>query len=149
MKVVACDVRQVRPEEGVAMVDMDELLCRSDVLSIHVHLTDETRGLLGPEALEKMKPGAVIINTSRGAIVDEAAMLRALESGRLGGAGLDVICGEWSDRLADHPLISYSREHENLVITPHVGGVTFESQRMAMEHAVGKLQSFLEAEHAS
>jgi len=148
MRVLACDVRDVTPEDGVTMTDFDTLLRESDVLSVHVHLTEGNRGLIGAEALSKMKPGAVLINTSRGAIVDEAALLDALRCGRLGGAGLDVICGEWDANLAEHPLVRYANEHENLVITPHVGGVTFESQRMAIEHAVRKLLKFLEEEHA-
>ena len=144
MRVLACDVRDVAPENGVTMADFDTLLRESDVLSVHVHLTDGNRGLIGAEALAKMKPGAVLINTSRGAIVDESALLEALRCGRLGGAGLDVICGEWDANLAEHPLVRHANEHEDLVITPHVGGVTFESQRMAMEHAVRKLLKFLE-----
>lgn len=147
MRVLACDVRAVTPDEGVTMVDFGTLLAESDVLSVHVHLTDENRGLLDAKAFAKMKPGAVLVNTSRGAIVEEAALLAALESGRLAGAGLDVICGEWDVNLAGHPLIRYASAHENLVISPHVGGVTYESQQMAMEHTVGKLVRFLKGLH--
>jgi D-3-phosphoglycerate dehydrogenase len=85
----------------------------------------------------------VLINTSRGAIIDEAALLEALQTGHLAGAGLDVIDGEWEPDLISHPLLRYAREHENLVITPHIGGVTYESQRMAFDHTVQKLRSFL------
>jgi D-3-phosphoglycerate dehydrogenase len=144
MKVLACDVRQVRPADGVTMVDFETLLGQSDVLSVHIHLTEETRGLLDERALARMKPGAVLVNTSRGAIVNEASLLAALESGRLAGAGLDVICGEWDDNLSSHPLIRYANAHENLVISPHIGGVTYESQHLAMEHTVAKLLKFLE-----
>ena len=89
-----------------------------------------------------MKPGAVLVNTSRGAIVDEAAVLDALESGRLGAYGTDVIDGEWRDDLDRHPLIAYARDHDNCVITPHVGGVTFESQAMAYGHAARMLVEY-------
>lgn len=90
-----------------------------------------------------MKPGAVLINTSRGAIIDESAFLHALESGQLAGAGVDVIEGEWNDDLSRHPLIRYANDHQNLVISPHIGGVTFESQRMAYDHTARKLLNYL------
>ncbi len=144
MNVLGCDVRNV-DLPGVRMVLFDELLRESDILTIHIHLTPENRGLINREAFSKMKPGAVLINTSRGAIVDEQAMLEALESGKLSAAGLDVIEGEWREDLAQHPLIAYSRTHPNLIITPHVGGVTYESQEMAYAAAAKKLVEFLKA----
>ncbi len=144
MRVLACDVRPVDVASEVLQVDLDALLRESDVLSIHIHLTDENRGLLDAAAFDTMKQGAVLINTSRGAIIDEEALLASLHSGRLAGAGLDVIEGEWRTDLADHPLIRYANEHENLVISPHVGGVTYESQRAAIEHVVAKLTRFIE-----
>jgi D-3-phosphoglycerate dehydrogenase / 2-oxoglutarate reductase len=143
MPVLACDVRPVEPAPGVEMVDFDRLLAESDVLSIHVHLTDENRGLIDAAAFDRMKAGAVLINTSRGAIVDEAAMLAALESGRLSGAGVDVIDGEWRTDLDRHPMIVYANSHQNLVISPHLGGVTLESQRMAYGRTVEKLAAYL------
>lgn len=127
MRVLGCDVRPASIP-GVSMVDFATLLRESDVISVHVHLTPENRGLLGEAAFAAMKPGVVIINTSRGAIVDERALLEALRSGRVSAAGLDVIDGEWRSDLAEHPLIAYARTHENLVISPHVGGVTVEAQ---------------------
>jgi D-3-phosphoglycerate dehydrogenase len=143
MKVLACDIKDFQAE-GVTRVDHDTLFRESDVVSIHVHLTPETTGLVGPRQFGLMKPGAVLINTSRGAIVDEAALLEALESGRLGGAGLDVIHGEWSD-VSRHPLIQYARTHENLVISPHIGGVTYESQSMSYRFTSEKIKNFLVA----
>ena len=80
-----------------------------------------------------------MINTSRGAIVDEAALLSALESGHLGGAGLDVINGEWDEDLFNHPLIRYARENMNLIISPHIGGSTVESIVGAREFVADKL----------
>ena len=145
MRVIAHDHRPASPAPSVQMVDFDALLRESDFLSVHIHLTPENTGLLDQQAFAKMKPGAVLINTSRGAIVQEADLVQALESGRLGGAGLDVIHGEWNENLADHPLIRYARTHENLVISPHVGGVTFESQAMAFRFTAEKLAAFLRA----
>jgi phosphoglycerate dehydrogenase-like enzyme len=99
---------------------LPELLAVSDVVTLHVHLTDATRGLLRREQFEAMKPGAVFVNTSRGELIDEAALLDGLRSGRLRGAGLDVLTGE--PDIADHPLRRYASEHPNLIITPHIGG---------------------------
>jgi D-3-phosphoglycerate dehydrogenase len=143
MRVLACDVREVDPAPGVELVDFDTLLRRSDVLSIHIHLTPENTRLIDAEAFAKMKPGAYLVNTSRGAIIDEAALLDALESGHIAGAGLDVIHGEWDENLVDHPLIRYARDHQNLVISPHTGGVTYEAQEMAMRWTAEKLARHL------
>lgn len=148
MRVLACDVRDF-DAPGIERVDMDTLFRESDVVSIHVHLTPENRGLVGRKQIEMMKPGAILLNSSRGAVIDEAALLDALEAGRLGGAGLDVIHGEWSDDLYNHPLITYAREHENLIISPHLGGVTYESQAMAMRYTAEKLRDFLAGDKKS
>lgn len=139
MRVLACDVRQVAAAPGVEMTDFDTLIRRSDVLSVHIHLTRENTGLIGRDVLSRMKAGAILVNTSRGAIIDEAALLDALERGRLGGAGLDVIHGEWDSNLAAHPLIRYANTHENLVVSPHTGGVTYEAQAMTLEFTARKL----------
>ena len=144
MRVLGCDVRPV-DLPGVERVDLDQLLRESDVLTIHIHLTDQNRGLINRQRLQAMKPGSILINTSRGAIVDEAALLEALLDGPLAAAGLDVIEGEWREDLADHPLMAYARTHPNLIITPHVGGVTYESQEMAYAAAARKLIDWLAA----
>ena len=75
----------------------------------------------------RMKSNAIIINTSRGALIDEAALLDALTEKRIAGAGLDLIDGEWLDDVSAHPLIRYANKNDNLVITPHIGGNTYES----------------------
>lgn len=142
MNVIACDRLPIQLP-GVEFVSFHELLRQADILTIHIHLTPENRGLIGREALAQMKPGAMLINTSRGAIVDETALLEALTSGHLAAAGLDVIEGEWRDDLLAHPLIAYARSHENLIITPHVGGVTYESQAMAYVAAAQKLVEYM------
>lgn len=142
MRVLACDLKDFTAP-GVTRVGLDTLFRESDVLSVHIHLTPENTGLVDRRLFDLMKPGAVLINTSRGAIVDETAMLAALESGRLAGAGVDVIDGEWSPDLVNHPVIRYARTHDNLVISPHVGGVTFESQEMAFAHSIRKLRDWL------
>jgi D-3-phosphoglycerate dehydrogenase len=143
MRVVATDVTRRPAASGVTMMSLAELLPQADVISIHVHLTDQTRGMLGREQFARMKRGAVLINTSRGAIVDEAALLDALNTGALLGAGLDVIDGEWRTDLAQHPLIQHAATHQNLVISPHIGGVTYQSQRMAYARTVEMIVNFL------
>ncbi len=114
-------------EPGVSFVPIDELLRESDVVSLHVNYSPETVGFFGREQFAAMKPGAWFINTARGELVDEAALLDALRSGHVAAAGLDVVCGERPDGMAEHPLVAYAREHDNLIITPHIGGCTVES----------------------
>jgi D-3-phosphoglycerate dehydrogenase len=97
---------------------LDRLLERVDILSLHCPLTPQTRGLIGRGELARMKPGAIVVNTARGAVVDEAALIEALRSGHLGGAGLDTF--EVEPLAADNPLLGL----ENVILTPHVAGVT-------------------------
>jgi D-3-phosphoglycerate dehydrogenase / 2-oxoglutarate reductase len=128
MTVIAHDVRSLNVA-GVQMVDFDTLLKHSDVLTIHVHLTSETEGMIGQRALGLMKSSAILLNTSRGRIVDEAALLQALQSQKIAGAGLDVIDGEWlsDEERVKHSLVAYARANDNLLISPHIGGATVES----------------------
>ena len=105
-------------EAGVRAVSRDELLSTADVVTIHLVLSERSRGLLGAGELALMKPDAILVNTSRGPIVDEDALVAALEAGRLGGAGLDVFATE--PLPADHPLLRAPRT----VLTPHIGFVT-------------------------
>jgi phosphoglycerate dehydrogenase-like enzyme len=108
-------------EVGVRRVEKDELFVESDILSIHVRLSDRTRGLVTARELGLMKPTAYLVNTSRGPIVDEAALTAALSERRIAGAGLDVFDNE--PLSADHPL----RELDNVTLTPHLGYVTEET----------------------
>jgi phosphoglycerate dehydrogenase-like enzyme len=106
---------------GAQRVERDELLARSDVVTIHLVLSERTRGLIGARELSLMKPSAFLVNTSRGPIVDEAALAAALEKRTLAGAGIDVYGAE--PIAPDHPLLSAP----NTVLTPHLGYVTLES----------------------
>lgn len=143
MHVLACDIVEIA-DESVEQVSFQELMSASDVLSLHIHLNDSTRGIIGREAIDAMKPGIIIINTSRGGIIDETALLAGLLSGHIGAAGLDVIDGEWREDLVEHPLIQYAATHENLLISPHIGGVSFEAQLMTMENTLKKVRAFFE-----
>ena len=144
MNVIGCDIRPI-DNPKVIQVDFNTLLAQSDILSIHVHLNDQTRGLISRNAISRMKKGVIIINTSRGAIIDEGAFLEALEAGHIAGAGLDVIHGEWNKNLRNHPLVRYARKHQNLIITPHIGGSTIESIVGAREFMARKLGARLKS----
>ena len=112
-------------------VSFAELLRRSDIISIHVHLSPVTEHMFDAAAFEEMKATAYLINTSRDKIVDEAALLEALEAGQLAGYGTDVLSGEigFAGRIPEtHPLSRYSRTHPNIIIVPHIGGMTEESR---------------------
>lgn len=106
---------------GARCASLDQLVAEADVVSLHVPLTDATRGLMNAERIGRMKPGAVLINTARGGIVDEAALAQALRDGRLAGAALDVFENE------PLPAGSVLAGVPNLILTPHIGGVTKES----------------------
>jgi phosphoglycerate dehydrogenase-like enzyme len=122
---------------GVTPVTQEELLRRADVVTIHVRLGDRSRGLIGAAELALMKPSALLINTSRGPIVDEAALVAALHAGDIAGAGLDVYDVE--PLPPDHPL----RRAPNTVLTPHVGYVTSAGYRAFYEDAVEDVAAFL------
>ena len=124
-------------EVGATLVSKDDLLARADVVSIHLVLSDRTRGLIGARELSQMKRTAYLVNTSRGPIVDEAALVSAIQAGTIAGAGLDVY-DEEPLRL-DHPL----RNLPNTVITPHLGYVTEETYRIFYGHALEDIQAFL------
>lgn len=124
-------------EIGAARVDLTQLFAESDILSLHAPSTPETKGIINAETLARMKPGAILINTARGDLVREEALARALEEGRLGGAGLDV----YTDEPAIHPRL---RAAPRTVLLPHIGSATDETRRkmasvaMANVHAVLK-----------
>ena len=124
-------------ECGATLVSKDELLARADILSIHLVLSARSRGLIGHQELDRMKPTAYLINTSRGPIVDEAALIAALRNGTIAGAGLDVFDEE--PLPLDHPL----RRTANTIITPHIGYVTAETYRVFFDQTVENIQAFL------
>jgi (S)-sulfolactate dehydrogenase len=126
MRVIGCDAElaaddAVWRDEGVEPRTLDALLAQSDVLTLHVPLVPATRNLIDARRIAAMKPGAILVNTARGGVVDEAAVAAALSSGRLGGAALDVFDKE--PLPAGSPLAGCP----NLLLTPHIAGVTAES----------------------
>ncbi len=125
-------------EIGVTLVSKEELLARADVVTIHMVLGERSRGLIGAEELALMKPGATLVNTSRGPIVDEAALIKALKDGTIAGAGLDVFDQE--PLPEDHPL----RRLPNAVVTPHIGYVTAETYRIFYQQTVEDIRAWLD-----
>lgn len=111
-------------------VSKEELLQQSDIVSLHIHLTPETEGYLDTEAFTMIKPGVCIVNTARGKIVDEDALLQALKDGTVGGYATDVLAGELAFETGGvkSPLIEYANKQRNVIITPHIGGTTTESR---------------------
>ncbi|MDE2832077.1 MAG: NAD(P)-binding domain-containing protein [Gemmatimonadota bacterium] len=123
---------------GVRFVELDTLLETSDVVSLHVALTDDTRGIIGEAELEKMKAGALLLNGARGAIVDTDALVNALNSGHIGGAGIDVY--EEEPTPPDYPLFAC----EQVVLTPHCADMTPEGVDLLNSGAVENVIAFLE-----
>jgi len=133
MKVIATETQPdedfVRRHE-IELVDVDALFARSDYLSLHCPLNDETHGLINARSIKKMKPGSSLINTSRGGLVVEADLIDALKSGHLAGAGLDVF--EQEPAKAENPLF----KHDNVVLSPHLAGTDYRSMEdMGIEAA--------------
>jgi D-3-phosphoglycerate dehydrogenase len=126
------------PALGFRLVELDDLLRASDVVSLHLRLSPQTRGFLGRRELGLMKPGAILINTARGPIVEEAALVEALRSGRLAGAGLDVF--DIEPLPAGHPLTGLA----NVVLTPHSAGVTVEALEAGLQMALDNVRAFLD-----
>ena len=141
MKVIAWS-QNLTPEKcaevGVGYVGKDDLFRQSDFISIHVVLSQRSRGLVGARELVLMKPTAYIINTSRGPIIDEAALIAALREKKIAGAGLDVFDAE--PLPLDHPF----RKMDNVVITPHLGYVTEQNYRHYFTGAVEDIRGFLD-----
>lgn len=127
-------------ECGAARVEKDELLARSDVVTIHVLLSDRTRGLIGKRELALMKPSAYLVNTSRGPIVEEAALLEALRGRKIAGAGIDVYDVE--PLPSDHPL----RKCDNAVLTGHTAYVIRETYELAYGEALEDVKAWLKGE---
>jgi D-3-phosphoglycerate dehydrogenase / 2-oxoglutarate reductase len=137
MDVVAWN-RTPRPDAGLRLVDLDTLLATSDVISLNLALNDETRGFLDAGRIARVKPGAILINTARGALVDEAAMVAALQSGRIRHAGLDVFHAE--PLKPDHPLAQL----DNVTLTAHAAFRTLEASMTLLRRAIDIVRRIVE-----
>jgi D-3-phosphoglycerate dehydrogenase len=124
MKVMAFDIVQIKTSLDIQQVTLDNLFAQSDIISLHLPFSDSTKHIISDESFTKMKDGVIIVNAARGGVVDEAALLRALESGKVRAAGMDVYEKEPPEEfsLIDHP---------NVICTPHIGAAAKEGQRRA------------------
>ena len=139
MKVIAWTVNPTPEREreyGVAFLPLEQLLAEADVVSLHVALSPATERLIGAEQLALMKPTAILVNTARGGVVDQNALLEVLREGRIAGAGLDVF--ETEPLPAGHPLT----ELDNVVLSPHAGGMAYNGTMRGLEMSVENLESF-------
>lgn len=130
--------KQELVDAGVQYVSLDELLAQSDFVSLHVPLTDATRGLINADAIAKMKQGAVLLNTARGPVVDSVALAEALNAGKLAGAGIDVFEGE-PPIAENHPLCSA----KNTVLTPHVAFASREALETRADIVFANIEKWL------
>lgn len=138
MRVIAASARAGGADiDGVERVALDEAFARADVLSLHCPLTPETARVVSAERLSRMKPSALLINTARGGLIDEAALVRALESGKLAGAALDVLSVEPGP--PEHPLM----RAPNCLITPHIAWATRGARARLLDIAIGNVRAFL------
>jgi glycerate dehydrogenase len=138
MNVLIHDVAQIKQDEpGISFTDLDELFRRSDVISLHCPLTSETKGMVNREQIALMKETALLINTGRGPLVNENDLAEALNTGRIAGAGLDVLSIEPPSR--DNPLLSA----KNCIITPHIAWATHAARQRLMDKVVENIRAFL------
>jgi D-3-phosphoglycerate dehydrogenase / 2-oxoglutarate reductase len=135
--------RTPRLQTDLVLVDLAELLDRADVISLHLALTEETRGLIDANRIARMKAGVILVNTARGALVDEAALLAALRSGHIRHAGLDVFHAE--PLAADHPLT----QMDNVTLTSHAGFRTLEASLTLMRRAIDIVRRIVASPSAS
>lgn len=143
MKVIYYDIKRKEDLEkklGVEYRDLDTLLQEADIVTIHVPLTKETYHLLNEERLRKMKRGALLINTARGAVIDTDALVKALKEGWIAGAGLDVHESEPLD--PNHPITAF----KNVVLLPHIGSATYETRHRMAELVAENLIAFYKGE---
>lgn len=140
MRVLIAERRGQPPRDG--RVPFEEVLAESDVLSLHSPLTPETRGLVGAAEFARMKPDAILINTARGAIVDNDALAAALKEGRLGGAGIDVLPSE--PPPLDDPLLAL--DLPNLIVTPHIAWAAREARQRAIDEIALNIAAFRKGE---
>ena len=141
MNVIYHDIarnKKIEQEHNIEYVTFDQLLERSDILTIHTSLSDSTLGMINEYAFEKMKPNALIVNTSRGPVIDEKALIRALLDERIKGAALDVFENEPMN--PENPLLKM----DNVLLTPHIASATWETRKKMAECAVENIKDFLE-----
>jgi len=127
-----------KPGEGIARVPFDTLLAESDIISLHCPLTDNTEGLFDENAFKKMKSSAILINTARGGLIDDHALIKVIEDKAIAGAAIDVLNQEPPD--SDHPLMQ--KQYSNLIITPHIAWAAREARQRALDRIAENIEAF-------
>jgi D-3-phosphoglycerate dehydrogenase len=146
MDVVFYDIRKIKGAGNfVRPLSLKRLLRTSDVISVNIPLNDKTRHFIKAKHFMLMKKNTILLNTSRGAVVDESALLKALRNGLIAGAALDVLEGEnIKGKISKkHPLIRYAGKNRNLIISPHIAGSTYESMRKTSYFISKRIKTFL------
>lgn len=138
-KALGMEVIATGGKLGPGLVALDELLRRSDIVSLHCPLTGATRGMINARSLALMKPDAILINTARGPLIDEPALAEALRTGKIGGAGIDVL-GEEPPRNGN---ILLDLDLPNLIVTPHIAWASEPAMRVLAEQLVGNIEAFV------
>lgn len=144
MKVLGYDPYVNHFPSHVQSVDIDKLLATSDFISVHVNLTKENKGLIHADRIKKIKKGAIFINTSRGELVDEKALLQAIQDGTIAAAGLDVLSDE--PDIVNSEMWQYAKQADNVILTPHIGGFCTEAVEKAVEFSCQRIISFYRGE---
>ena len=127
-----------KPDEGIARVPFDTLLAESDIISLHCPLTDNTEGLFDETAFKKMKSSAILINTARGGLINDHALIKAIEDKAIAGAAIDVLDQEPPD--SGHPLMQ--KQYSNLIITPHIAWAAREARQRALDRIAENIEAF-------
>lgn len=140
MKVLICD--PYKKTADFEQVSLEEIAKQADVISLHVHVTDETKQMINRKLVGKLERKPFIINTSRGELVDEIAVIEGLKSGKIAGYGADGIADEFGNR-ENSPIIKAAREGLNIILAPHTGGMTWEGQLRAYGWAIRKFKNLI------
>jgi len=140
MTVLGYDPHFETLPEPFVRVNLEDLLAQSDFVSLHVTYNEQTKNLMNADRIGMMKKGAVLVNTSRGELIEEPALVAALETGALAGAGLDVLCGE--PEIAQNPLVLLAQKNPRVIITPHIGGFSPDALDMVLSFTCGRINNF-------
>ena len=148
MKIISCAPnvsKEFMRSRGVEKVSMEDLFKKSDVVSLHVLLTDKTHNLVKEKYLKMMKPSAYLINTARAELIEKGALEKALKNKWIAGAGVDVMWDEKGDgsHLKNNILLEYAKKNKNLIILPHIGGATFEAMETTQDYIAELVRNFV------
>ena len=140
MRILGYDPHVDEFPEYVECTSLEQIMKESDVISIHVHLSDETTGMIDKELISQVKTGAIFVNTSRGELTDESALVEVLKSGQLSSVGVDVLSGE--PDIEKNPLWKYSQKNDNVIITPHIGGFCPDAVNKVVDFSCSRILDF-------